>query len=142
MTGQGNQYRYPNNDSLRNASFIAAMLWEGWVCNEVKSMDECKNKECHDKILIALYLNIDENNIGKNPWTDPSFDWDYQGKMTDSYGRKKTDLHAIRYDLEKGRYKQIPHASCGPQSFDNNIDKNLFKDVPLLCCHKKIITEK
>ena len=138
MTGQENQYRYPNNDSLQKTSFKTAMSLEGWICTEVKSVDECKNKECHDKILIALYLNRDENNVGKNPWTDPSFNWDYQGVRTDSIGRKKTDLHSIRYDSENGRYKQIPHASYEPQSFDNNIDDNLFIDVPLLCCHKKI----
>ena len=137
MTGQGNQYRYPNNNSLRKTSFINAMRLEGWICNEVKSMDGCKNIECYDKILITLYLNNDENNIGKNPWTDYSFNWDYQGTQIDPNGRKKTDLHAIRYDSEKGGYKQIPHASYGAQCFDNNINKDLFKDVPLLCCYKK-----
>jgi len=138
MTGRGDRYRYPNSKSLSKTPFIVAMLLDGWKCKEVKSMDECKNKDCHEKILIALYVNTDENNVGKNPWTDPSFDWDYDGKHTDSNKKRRTDLHAIRHDSGKGCYVQLPHASYDPQEFDDKINMNLFKDVPLLCCYKRI----
>lgn len=42
------------------------------------------------------------------------------------------------HDSGKGCYVQIPHASYNPQEFDDKINMNLFKDVPLLCCYKRI----
>ena len=137
MTGCGNQYRSPNTQSLSKTSFIGAMLLEGWKCNEVTSLDECKDLDCHDRILIALYKNDDERNNDKNPWTDPKFEWGYKRSENE---KCLTDIHAIRYDREKGRYKQIPQASAFPQEFDYDVKLALFKikNIPLLCCHKRI----
>ena len=129
MTGKNNQYRYPFDEyGTENVNFIEAMKAFDWDCFEVKEKDECKPKECHDRILITNYLN--ERNPNKNPWTDPSFIWSLLPGM-------RSDLHAIRYDDSLGCYKQIPRASTSPQEFDTNIDWSLFKDKPLLCCHKK-----
>ena len=60
-------------------------------------------------------------------------------KLSDCQKNKReTDIHAIRYDWEKNCYKQIPHFDFCPQKFNTEIDMKLFKDVPLLCCYKKV----
>ena len=47
------------------------------------------------------------------------------------------DIQQLARERE-GCYDQIPHASYDPQEFDDKINMNLFKDVPLLCCYKRI----
>lgn len=106
-------------------NMIEAMRKEGWACREVKIAKECQCASDEAKILITLYKGLSNYHKKRNPWTDKRFPW----------GTTSVDLHAIRSDSGQGdKYKQIPHADKNSQKFDTDIDWDLFKNTPLLCC--------
>lgn len=115
---------------------IEAMKKEGWDCKEIKIYSDCMC-ECEDeKILITVYENQDPENVGKNPWTDPTFKWNGLYLKNGRY-EVYTDLHAIRGLTGcSSRYKNIHRYMRGSQKFDEIIDWDLFTDTPLLCCCK------
>jgi hypothetical protein len=136
MSGENDEYAYPDNSKEPKDSFIDAMKKESWGCKEVKSVDECKCECDEDKILITLYKNKNKENKGKNPWTDPTF----------RHGKGKTgrtDIHAVRADSGcSNHYTQISHYEPNPQKRDDNIDWDLFKGTHLLCCCEKKISKR
>jgi hypothetical protein len=134
VADSGSFAMYPNSDYRPDLSFIDAMKAGGWNCNQVKSAGDCKCKCTETKTLITLYKQNDPKNKGKNPWKDPGYQW----RNRSAPGRPLLDdIHAIRADSGcSNDYKQIPRASAQPQQFDKNIDWDLFKGKPLLCCCK------
>ncbi|MEG0473909.1 MAG: hypothetical protein RR588_16370, partial [Solibacillus sp.] len=134
ITNQINQSRQPNSAQDPDKNMIEAMEKEGWKCDEVKETSKC-NCECDDeKILITLYKNTYPGNKEKDPWKDPSFDWNKRDPNTGEY---YTDFHAIRgLNGCSPKYKNIHHYSPNPQEFDEEIQWELFNKNPLLCCCK------
>ena len=134
ISGRGDVYAYPDHTKDSDKSFVDAMKRGGWNAKEVKNKDDCKCECDEEKILITLYRNDDPANKGKNPWTDPKFEWN----KADSNGNPLSDIHTIRA-MGGGcsnKYHQIPHAEQFNQEFDENIDEKLFQDNPMLCACK------
>jgi RHS repeat-associated protein len=134
VMNDGGVYLQPNHKSEKNQSFKEALEKDfGLKCTEHKEAKDCNCKCNEEKILITLYKNDDPKNKGKNPWNDPKFEWNF-----DSKGKPLSDIHAIRADRGCDRnYKQIPRFQRGipgQAGFNKNIDWDLFKDKPLLCC--------
>jgi hypothetical protein len=135
ISGRGDVYAYPDHTLDTDKNFIDALKRGEWDAKEVKSKEDCKCACDEEKILITLYRNDDPVNKGKNPWTDPKFQW----QNGDGKGNPLSDIHAIRA-IGGGcsnNYHQIPRAREHNQEFDENIKENLFKGNPLLCACKK-----
>lgn len=130
----GGVHLQPDHTKEKDQSFKEALEKQfGLKCKEVKSRDACKCECEEEKILITLYKDDDPKNKGKNPWNDPEFEWNFDGK-----GQPLSDIHSVRADKGCGNdYKQIPRAQPGipgQGGFNKDINWDLFKDTPLLCC--------
>jgi hypothetical protein len=137
LMNASNYHMQPNHtqnpkDSFKDALEKAFQL----KCKEVAKADDCMCKCKEEKILITTYKNDDPKNKGKNPFTDPKFEWGKRDPKDPNI--LLSDIHAIRADTGCGKdYKQIPHAQDplpGQQGFNKNINWKLFDGKPLLCC--------
>ena len=103
-----------------------------WKCKQVKSLEDCKCK-CEDqKIAVTLWRDKNPKNKGKNPWIDPTFDWN----------NNMSDLHTLLADRGcSNNYRNIDHWSKNPQKShpSGKSEFDLFKDPkkPILCCCRK-----
>ena len=138
ITGNGTAYLFPDERFDKEVNFIQAMDKIGFTCRQVESKEECDCENCEEwynrgefkkrKILITAYRGTKKGgNRGKNPWTDPTYKWDFGNN---------SDLHAISMDFH-GFWTQITEYQPKKQDFNEDIEWFLFTDTPLLCCCPK-----
>jgi RHS repeat-associated protein len=138
MTGGNNNVLiFPidrNNPKHKKKSLKNLIESAGWKCELKTGLENCDCACDEDKMIVAAWLNKNEDNRGKNPYTDASFDW------ANPEDQNLTDLHAML--AEKGCSDDYRHRSgkrpAGTKETEaTKTDKKMFTGQNLCCCRDK-----
>jgi RHS repeat-associated protein len=121
-----------NPEKNKDKSFEEAIENHGgWDCKVIKTgYKGCDCKCNEDKMIVTTWLNDNPKNIGKSPFTDPTFDW------YNPQNKNLTDYHAML--AEKGCTDNYRHQwGKKPPGTKDEVATDKYKKMFLgliLCC--------